>query len=932
MTSCFCRLAFFILAVFLRPNAAMYTFRDEPVDTSVQLGNTAVLHCSVDNYINTTTIVWWSHGEVISHNRALNPSNLNSDQLERYSITGDVSRGEFSLQIVNFTSSDATQYRCQIFAASTLEGFFKFSRFAGLTVAPYDPLCYVESKAIIPMVGDTVNLVCESRNPGFNGDLRWMYSARAFLTGETSRAPVVRNVVTHVLKPNDYDARFMCFEQSRTCFLIPLRRFIPVLLQTGDAQPRIGDTVTYRCVANKDLTPLSYNWLLNGRDTGIITEEFTLGPVNKSHNASVLECAVKHHTGFKGNDSVTIHIQPTSAESGTRTSTPKTAGDSRPRTATFGGVILINNKPVSPGLESTSPLNAVVYEQEEDKSQVDTWDGLLMPFVICASVMGILLLIVIALLTVFLSGQRASNRRIANSKSTDSPPSDCVPLDYVANKDALHDSPSISIGTLKGLKNPAGCGSIDTFELDFDPDSQPEYYTLEHPYTNPYYEGITGARTLDQNSTDTENQGSGIYGIEVSETITPDCELTARNRRFSFGGGPPPPVPAVPILPPPVSMIVPPEFEGNDAEAESLVAAYAITDVARSSSSATDAKLRGGSLKRPLPARPNESIYHAPNVVFANEQPFRRFGSLKSLGQPAVGAMARSNSLKRPLPAKPKDDISPGHRTPDPYRTPTSLFANIPPFLSNDISSKTAGPVPSSESKTDHPDETAKFQLREVPQKYHESAVLLERFSAVTSTSEGDYAEIDSDQDESETDNLISESTTSGHDHMTVIAGENMSQSSLVTASADADNESPVDMEATEDLYAIVDESDGNMPETDTMPQQSSPNIFDGEPLRNSDSASLVSPPSPHEMEPIVNPGPINATCSLLYAKVQKPKNKDALQSENVENLNNTIENQPCTLDASTSPTCASFRTDIPDTCQERAMLQPTELPYALVK
>ncbi|XP_033635901.1 uncharacterized protein LOC117296905 [Asterias rubens] len=906
---------FFVVGITLQRSLAIYTFREQPSDTSALQGSTVVLHCSVEQYINTTAIVWWSRDSVISHNKDLKLSSLNTDQLQRYSISGDASRGEFNLRIVNFTATDAASYRCQMFAASTHEGFFKFSHTAELTVAPFDPQCYVKSSVSIPMVGDTVDLVCESRNPNYMGELRWMYSAKSlpsFLTGNTSRNPVLRNVVTRVLTYKDYDARFMCFEQSRTCFLIPLRRFIPVLLQAADENPMIGDNLTYRCVANKDLRPLAYNWFINGHDTGVYTEEFTFGPVNASHNASILECAVKHSTGFKGNDSVTINLQQT-LNGGSSTMSPDTGGFSRPRTSTFGGGL-------SPGLESTSLLNALFENQGNAKTQEDTWDGLIMPLVISASVVGLLLITVIVLLTVFLSRQRASNRRVTDSKTTDTrgPPSDCVPLDYVAN--TITDSPSISIGTLKGYKNPAGCGSVDTFELDTDPECQPEYFTLEHPYSNPYYEGIPGQAKLEQKSIDTENQCSEFDGIEVSETITPDCDLTARNRRFSFGSSRPPPVPAGPIALPQVSMIIPPEFGGNDAEVESLVAAYAITDVARPSGT-SDAKHRGGSLKRPLPARPSE--YRAPSVTFVEEQPFRRFGSLKSLGQPAVGAMARSNSLKRPLPAKPKDDaVTPGHRTPDPYRAPNSLFANIPPFLSSEASA-----VAVLGAESDRPSavtKTHKFQLRDVPQKYQRPAnVNLERLSAATSASEGDYAEIDSDQDVTETDNLLSNYQTNENKAKTPSTGIDDSDS-------ESKDTGSLEIEVVfEDDYAMVDESEDQSDSINDLRNQSSPTLqpkLTCELPTDSDCEDTVVSPlkDTHQENP-----KLNKDGTLQYARVQKPKCVSGSVGDAKESSDG-VNKRPCALDL--SPTSACFPTETPDSCQERAFVQTAEPHYALVK
>ncbi|XP_038049262.1 uncharacterized protein LOC119722929 [Patiria miniata] len=925
---------------------AQYAFRSEPEDTAVQLGETATLLCSVENYQKTATVAWWNNalGQYISHNRHIKRSTLDSDKLERYSITGDPALAEFNLQIRNFSSSDVGTYKCQIFASSTTLTVRKFSHAAELTVAPFDPRCYVDSKSRMPMVGDTVDLVCESRNPDYSGHLWWMYGGM-ILRGNTTRSPVVRNVVTRVLTEADYDVRFMCLEQSRTCFLNPLRRYISVLIHTAVAQPQLGDTLTYRCVANDDLTPLSYSWRINGVDAATVGDELTIGPVNAPHNGSVIECAVKHMSGFKGNDSMTLHIEPTG--DGTRTSTPGST-DSTPSKSTLGMVPTGTHSSIDSSLTPTYPI--LLDQQDASTNQDDGWNGLFTPFVICASVVGILLTTVIVLLTVFLNRQRASNRRVTDAaKSKDGaggPPSDCVPLDLVANGDGIvNGSPAISVGTLKGFKNPAGCGSVDTFELDLDPDSQPEYYTLEHNY----YEATDVGR-LNLTISRSENQDSGFDGIEVSETITPDCELTSRNRKFSFGSSPPPPVPSSSAQPH-TPMAIPHEFEGSSAEAESLVPAYAVTDVARSSPPAPDSKrihARGGSLKRPLPARPTDSGYRAPNVVFADERPFRRIGSMKSLGEPAVGALARSNSLHRPLPATPRDGVLRTPCTPDPYRNPNSLITRIPPFLTSDATPTNQTTISTSETKTDPPKETDQLIKTKVPQKYPKLTVPLERLSAAISVSEGDYAEIDTDQEQeaSDTDSLMSNGSTGEDDATTRAENESRSTVDIEDLAGHVANENTGvagEEGVFENDYDSVADSDGE--ETDPVhgeknspPASNSNSDHDRQILTNLDDAvKVVEYQESSPDENAERPEESVSQKSPFYAKVKRQNTQEFEQKEADISEGNCTEfdfddivSQPCVVDI--SPSSGTLRRDISDLCQERAVLQSAEPPCALVK
>ncbi|XP_022089895.1 uncharacterized protein LOC110978882 [Acanthaster planci] len=921
-----------VLALFVDhplPAEAQYAFREEPRDSAVQLGDTATLRCAVDNR-KTAIVAWWSDGlgGFISQNHQLKQFSTDTDKLERYSITGELALGEFNLQIRNFSSSDAGTYRCHILASAERETVVKYSRDATLRVAPYDPRCYVESVSPVPMIGDKVALVCESRNFDYSDDLTWMYAARRILKGNITRTPTVRNVVTHVLTEADYDARFMCFEQQRrTCFLIPLRRYISVLVQTAVAQPQLGDTLTYRCVADNDLTPLSYSWRINGVDVAVADDTLTVGPLNASHNGSVIECAVKHSSGFKGNDNITLRIQPN--EGGTRT-TPlsTTTEDSSSQRSAENVPTDFHRSNVWP---TTGPTNPILLDQRDtSKSQEDGWGGLLMPFVICASVVGVLLTTVIILLTVFLNRQRASNRRANSaaktSDSTGGPVSDCVPLDLVANRDVnVNGSPAISVGTLKGFKNPAGCGSVDTFEIDLDPESPPEYYTLEHNY----YEATVGK--LDSTNC-SDNHDSGFDGIEVSETITPDSELTARNRKFSFGSSPPPHIPSSSSQPS-APVAIPPEFEGSNSEC--LVAAYAVTDVARSSPPDTKrSNARGGSLKRPLPARPTDSGYRSPGVVLANERPFRRVGSLKSIDEPVVGALARSNSLKRPLPATPRSVSLRTPRTPDPYRNPSPLFTRIPPFLSSDSPGATPAVTSTSETKTDLPKETDKPQKSKVPQKYPKLTVPFERLSAATSVSEGDYAEIDMDQEQeaTERDSLMSNSSIMGDNAGSL--GDNETRSTV-----DVEDLAGAEVNGGEADYDTVAESDGEEIDTDHMEKNAlAALISDGKQpwsdIGNSDKVEEFQEVHlPDEIPEI--PDELICQKSPMYAKVKRqnsqefPLSDTDINEENHTELDN-VNSQLCSVNI--SPVDGHFEMDINNLGQERALLENAEQPYALVK
>ncbi|XP_067399051.1 nephrin [Emydura macquarii macquarii] len=144
-----------LLGAFTRGASPQQAFRVEPDNITVLEGAVAVLQCVVEN--PTGVVQWVKGGLLLGPDRSI-------PGFPRYSMTGDLSKGEHHLQIVGSRLADDADYECQVGRSEESPGIVSRTALLGVLVPPKLPVFkeYEANSTVTWVAGVEYRVTCSA--------------------------------------------------------------------------------------------------------------------------------------------------------------------------------------------------------------------------------------------------------------------------------------------------------------------------------------------------------------------------------------------------------------------------------------------------------------------------------------------------------------------------------------------------------------------------------------------------------------------------------------------------------------------------------------------------------------------------------------------------------------------------------------------------
>ncbi|XP_072018210.1 uncharacterized protein [Amphiura filiformis] len=304
------KLTFLPFLVIFISFASGASFREEPMSKEVSVGESVTLHCAVDGNLEGVSVFWWNinASRALTDNTRIGARYLSQDQIDRYSITGDPSQGEFNFHISSATYADIATYSCRIWDGT----LWQFSRQVNLNVVRVTPECTLQANLPVD-VGNVIILSCRSYSTDPNVQLHWLSKGR-LIQSLPNLSSTTLSVIQHTLTEQDYDVPFMCLQateyQRKACQIVPLHRQISVIVRDQITTVYDGDVASFQCTTGFAKTSLTYSWFVDGVLQKESTDVLELS-VQTSNNGTIVTCKVRDSvSGLSGENDATLLVIP----------------------------------------------------------------------------------------------------------------------------------------------------------------------------------------------------------------------------------------------------------------------------------------------------------------------------------------------------------------------------------------------------------------------------------------------------------------------------------------------------------------------------------------------------------------------------------------------------------------------------------------------
>ena len=253
-----------------------------PTDTTAFKGDTVHFPCILrePGFCN----VYWYRMDMqmyFARNDQL-MARIPSEVRERYSVVGDTSVGDFSLQIVNASTWDDGEYQCACYTRSFRDSFVTDEAHLHIKIPPTleYPKCEMHKKYELLLPGDEVELRCISSGGDPPVQLQWN-DGDLGLTSEMSwnqeNEETTAKVRTVVSPENDL-SRFYCTASgealvtSRNCSVGPIAVAAPPPIHIASSAPTAGPAISqdtnelsFTCRPNENFTRdvNNFTWYVN---------------------------------------------------------------------------------------------------------------------------------------------------------------------------------------------------------------------------------------------------------------------------------------------------------------------------------------------------------------------------------------------------------------------------------------------------------------------------------------------------------------------------------------------------------------------------------------------------------------------------------------------------------------------------------------------
>uniref|UniRef100_A0A5S6QIF5 Ig-like domain-containing protein n=1 Tax=Trichuris muris TaxID=70415 RepID=A0A5S6QIF5_TRIMR len=298
---------------------------EEPSDTRVIIGHTALLRCRVDNQMGVVT--WSKNGFLLGAERSL-------PTYPRYAMIGSSSRGEYNLEIKNTSLSDDANYQCQLSGVSSLSLVSRSVRLTVL-VPPSEPRLENFGSVITVVENEEAVVICSSDGGKPAASIQWFVASqdngldiiRTLQLAENAVLPgrgqlsKVRSQLTYVPRRNE-DGHFLVCQVSHEALQNPLLtaaalivHYAPKVTVTLNSSTPLseGGAAVFLCHADaKPDQNLRYQWRLNHNVLhGAMEPNLPITELQYMHHRSVLKCEVSNAIGSgSGSYSISLHYSP----------------------------------------------------------------------------------------------------------------------------------------------------------------------------------------------------------------------------------------------------------------------------------------------------------------------------------------------------------------------------------------------------------------------------------------------------------------------------------------------------------------------------------------------------------------------------------------------------------------------------------------------
>ncbi|KAJ0000289.1 hypothetical protein NQD34_012131, partial [Periophthalmus magnuspinnatus] len=267
---------------------AQQVFRSEPRNLTVRLGATAVLRCEVLRA--SGTVQWVKDGLLLGPERSL-------PGFPRYSMIGNLRRGQYNLQIENVQLDDDATYNCQAGRSERSEPIVSNLAWLNVLIPPSEP--YFEMDALqYWVVGRKYSVICVAPDAKPEAEIT-LYKDGVELTGAESftvsgskdKLLNTRAQVTITALISDNGRQLLCHAKNSAHFS-PVQATMtmnvyfppqpPVILGLERQEVRAGTTLVLECVCQSGNPLANLQWTKDGEVVLKTWEEDAVAHMSKS--------------------------------------------------------------------------------------------------------------------------------------------------------------------------------------------------------------------------------------------------------------------------------------------------------------------------------------------------------------------------------------------------------------------------------------------------------------------------------------------------------------------------------------------------------------------------------------------------------------------------------------------------------------------------
>ncbi|VDN03900.1 unnamed protein product [Thelazia callipaeda] len=303
-------LLLYILAIsnYVKPQQRII---EGPVNTSVLLGGTVILKCRVES--QKGAVQWMKNGFGLGND-------YNLSLFKRYTMEGQVSKGEYNLRIINVQMNDDDEYACQIEAAHNSPTVLSSTAKLTVLVKPEDPKLLSVESVLKGVVGQLTQQSCISRYGKPLAIISWVISddpkATKILTwlGNTNtkfnaNSGIIYNIFAPRVKD---DGKYLVCVVNHETYSKPqihavqfdLRYSPDVKVVVNDSNLREHGSAELLCnIKAKPFKNVKIKWYENGKEI----DRLSIPELKVDHHQSRYTCVAENSIG-DSSDSIILNV------------------------------------------------------------------------------------------------------------------------------------------------------------------------------------------------------------------------------------------------------------------------------------------------------------------------------------------------------------------------------------------------------------------------------------------------------------------------------------------------------------------------------------------------------------------------------------------------------------------------------------------------